>query len=216
MKMYKKSELSLVNGMLVSVTGDIVMPDPRVIGQANKLDTMLQEAEYLRSQPAASPMPSLDGFVRKSVKGDKPMFNAITPTLDQKTDEAMAIMDELDDMTTVNKANEMLERFSTLLQFAKDDYVVDCGTGNIYFFDTPLLGSPLDYKDDDIVSAVAFICGLAPEDEGDIPHHDRITSDDMTDDEIDMLMGIIANHDEEFAKSIAADKETETDESPEE
>lgn len=159
MKMYKKSELSLVNGLLVAGSGDIVCPDPEVVAQANTLETQLQKAEYLAGQPSATPMPSLDGFERVSIKDNHVQFKAVTPLMDEKADEAMRIMNEIDDVTTVEKANSMLEHFSKLIGFVSQDYVVDSSIG-VMEFDTPLLGSILELTVDDVVNAVAQVCGM--------------------------------------------------------
>lgn len=163
MKMYKKEELTLVNGMLVSVTGDIVMPPALVVSQANELETCLQKSAYLDAQPAAIPMPTLDGFERMSVNDTNMKFSAITPTLDGKVDEAFEIMHEIDDIETVQRANAMVKEFSALIRFISEDFVIDCGEGEISFFDTPTLGNPLEWGKRDIADAIAAICGMAQE-----------------------------------------------------
>lgn len=169
MKMYKKSDLTLNHGLLVSKDGDIILPSISIVDQANRLETLAQQSAYLMTQPEATPMPSLDGFKRVSIKdNDGVKFTATTPLMDQKAEEAMAIMDELDDVATVNQANNMLHEFAALLEFAGNDFVVDCGN-ELYCFDTPMIGSVLDLTKDDIVNVVASICGMA---EDGITKHD--------------------------------------------
>ena len=182
MKMYKKEELVYTNGMLVSVTGDIVMPSAFVISQANELETRLQKSAYIDAQPAATPMPTLDGFERMSIKDTNLKFSAITPTLDGKVDEALEIMHEIDDIETVQRANAMVEEFSALIRFATDDFVVDCGEGEISFFDTPMLGNPLEWGKRDIADAIAAICGMAQEC---LTVHDDTEGDDKKVSQID-------------------------------
>lgn len=160
MKMYKKSELTLNNGLLVSKDGDIVMPDIRVVDQANYLETSLQKTEYLAKQPEATSMPSLDGFKRMSIKDSKVKFTATTPLMDMKQQEAMAIMDELDDMLLVERANDMLDDFKDLIDFVDNDFVIDCGN-ELYYFDTPMLGSVLELDKEGIVDVIAHVCGMA-------------------------------------------------------
>lgn len=162
MKMYKKSDLHLVNGLLVTESGDIVMTDVCVIDQANELETLAQQADYLAMQPAATPMPSLDGFERKSIKDNDVVFYASTPILDDKAAEAMGIMDELDDIANVERANEMVKKFGALIKFAKDDFVIDCTHDYVAQFDTPTLGSVLDLTVERIVEVIAFVCGMSP------------------------------------------------------
>lgn len=172
MKMYKKSDLTIIDGMLVNGDGDIVMPDVRVIEQANELETLVQKAEYLSGQPEATPMPSLEGFERKSEKDADVHFHAKTPELDKKAEEAMAIMDELDDMATVDAANDMVDKFPELLAFVSNDYVVDFGCGGVLVtFDTPTLGSVLKLTKDDVIDAIAYACGM---DKGGITKHETV------------------------------------------
>lgn len=162
MKMYKKSDLRLVNGLLVTEAGDIVMTDGRVIDQANELETLAQQADYLAFQPAATPMPSLDGFERKSIRDTNVVFYASTPILDEKAAEAMSIMDELDDVANVERANEMIQNFDALIKFAKDDFVVGgCDHEYVQLFDMPTLGSVLDLTVERIVEVVASACGMS-------------------------------------------------------
>lgn len=160
MKMYKKSDLAIVDNRVVTKDMEVVAVDDQVIWQANRLETMLQQAKYLAAQPEATPVPTLDGFVRKSTDDDvKGMFKAHTPTLDQRVAETMAMMDELDDAAVADKANDLLLEFKELLKFVKSEYVMDCGICR-GTFDTPMLGSPLEMTEGTIVDAVATICGM--------------------------------------------------------
>lgn len=214
MKMYKKSDLSLIDGMLVSIeTGDIIMPDINVVKQANALETIAQKARFLAAQPEATPMPSLDGFKRESIKDElikDIKFEAKTPGLDFKAAEAMALMNELDDVETTNKANAMLNKFTELLAFVKNDFVVDFGDG-APVFDTPTLGSILKLTQQDIVDVIAMASGLERDedpvdcedcDNEDCPRHpnyDGIHVKTVTPEEaqqiIDMLESLDIGHD---------------------
>ena len=169
MKMYKKSDLVLVDGMLVTKDGDIVMPDKAVIFQANELETLSQKAKYLADQPEATPMPSLEGFKRASVSDkviDDAKFEATTPLIDIEAARTLAIMDELDDIKTVDEANKMLAKFADLLAFVKADYMIDCGVqGIIELFDMPTLGSILELTQKDITAVVAMASGLQGDDD---------------------------------------------------
>lgn len=172
MKMYKKSDLTINNGLLVSKDGDIVLPDINIVTQANELETVLQQSEYIAAQPEATPMPSLDGFKRISIKDSKVKFTTATPLLDSKQAEAMAIMDELDDVMLADKANEMLSMYGELIDFVDSDFVVDCGD-QLYRFDTPLLGSVLELTKEDVVDVIARACGM--KEEG-ITKHDMLVN----------------------------------------
>ena len=212
MKMYNKSNLSLRNGMLVSADGDIIMPDARIVEQANALETLSQKVAYLAAQPSATPMPSLEGFERKSIKSDVidgAKFEATTPILDLQAAKTMAMMDEIDDVNTVKEANKLLSRFAELLEFVNGEYVIDCGGDTIVKFDMPTLGSVLELTQKDITSVVALASGLEGDkdcencdDEDCILHptnrvvKKHITADEMSKEELDALLNIIAKHDD--------------------
>lgn len=203
MKMYKKSDVTLNHGLLVSKDGDIILPDPRIVQQANNLETMVQKVAYLSFQPKATPAPSLDGFERESIDDSKSRkFEVSTPVMDAKADEAMKLMDEIDDVTTANAANAMLDDFKELLDFVTQDFVIDCGD-QLYKFDTPTLGNVLELTEADVIDEVAYACGMTKKDEG---TKKRIHAEELSDKEFDQLLGIIANHDDEVAKMLAEDK----------
>lgn len=207
MKVYKKSDLTINHGLLVSKDGDIVIPDIAIVNQANRLETMLQEAMYLNDQPKAQPMPSLNGFERKSIKDSmRQKFEADTPIMDAKQKEALALMDEIDDVTTVNQANELMTQLDRLVEFVGQDFVIDCGN-ELYCFDTPIIGNVLDLTIDDVSKAVAYVCGMVEENEAAGPKH--LYADELDDDEFDALLGILANHDPEVAKLVNEDAEGE-------
>ncbi len=201
MKMYKKSELSLVNGMLVAESGDIVVPSITIIEEANALETYLQKTMYLQAQPIAMPAPSLDGFQRKSIKdGSRVKFHAKTPMMDDKAKEAIDLMDELDDVVKVERANSMATEFQTLVEFAQNDFVIDCGgDGTLYFFDTPTLGNPLELTVDDVIDAIALVCEMVPEG---LKRIDKEEPEEENDSLQDLL-----NKVDDFCKSVEDDKQ---------
>lgn len=207
MKMYKKSELTLNHGLLVSKDGDIVLPDYRIVRQANALEDMVQETAYLMAQPEATPIPSLDGYKRVSIDDSETRkFTVDTPTMDAKAEEAMKLMDEIDDMATADKANSMIKRFKPLLDFVSQDFVVDCGD-QLYKFDTPVLGSVLELTEADVVKAVAYVCGMT--EEGDEPKGGAVVIP-ATKKNLDKVMEFFASFsdkDDDAAKAITEDKD---------
>lgn len=164
MKMYKKSDLNLVNGMLVAESGDIVMPDLRIVKQANDFETIIQQAAFLEDQPEATPMPSLKGFERVSINDREDTFTASTPMLDKQAARTMAMMEELDDIDIVNKANKMVADFKLLIDFIANDYVIDCGGDIVMPFDTPVFGDVLKLTKDEVIAFIAHVCGLCNND----------------------------------------------------
>ena len=159
-KIIKKSELTLVDGMLVK-GDDVIGIEPSIIHQANMLETLAQKTAYLSAQPDYSPVPSLDGFEREYEADKLCQFTAATPLLDSKVKEAMDIMDEIDDVTTVEQANDMLENYRELYEFCSVDYVVgNLDKPNVIKFDMPTLGNPLCLTTFDIEHIIAAACGM--------------------------------------------------------
>ena len=170
MKMYDKSNLKLVRGMLVDPNGNVITPNLAVIKQANRLEELAQKAKYLADQPDATPMPSLDGFKRKSIMDnvmDNVAFRVSTPHLDFEVERTMRIMEDIDDANVTIAANNMLKEFTELIDFATNDFVVDVVANYSYLFDTPTLGNILELTVDDITETIAAVCGIERFDEND-------------------------------------------------
>ncbi len=162
MKMYKKNELSFIDGMLVTEDGKIVVPSKKIVNQFNDFETMCQRHDYMADQPDYSPAPSLDGFERKSAFGHAGGFVQNTPLIDAKVEETMKLLDELDRARATNDANDLLDEFEHMMLFVVNDYVVDLGDGaELVLFDTPTIGDPLKLTEKEIVSVIGVICGAS-------------------------------------------------------
>ena len=161
MKMYKKNELKFVDGLLIADDGTIVAPSKKIVSQFNRFETLCQRYDYMIDQPDYSPMPSLDGFERKSSFGHKGGFAVKTPLLDAKVEDTMKLLDELDGAKAADDANEMLEEFEEMVLFICNDYVVDLGVvgGELERFDLPTLGDPLKLTEKDIIAIIGMVCG---------------------------------------------------------
>lgn len=166
-RFYTKKQLTIINGVLCGPDHEVVQPDQEIIRQANALETLKQKVEYLAKQPEATPMPSLDGFERKSeMDSVVPEFEVSTPIMDFKAHESMLLMNELDEQRTAVEANAMLACFAKLLEFVKSEYVLDLGYP-CPRIDTPTLGSILELTDHDVVNVVAEANGLVSDDDDD-------------------------------------------------
>lgn len=164
MKMYKKSDLTIVDGLLVNPdTGDIVTPSTATVWEANELERLVQKAMWLRDQPEATPAPDPADFVRVSEFGTgKPMFHTSTPTLDAKAEEAMRIMAELDDTALIEEANQLAQTLENLVAFVSSDNVIDTEERPVRF-DMPLLGSILELDHPSLMKAIGIAAGMDPE-----------------------------------------------------
>lgn len=164
MKMYDKTDLEYKNGFIVSSTGDIVAVDNAVVDLANELETRVQKAMYLNSQPAPVPMRSLDGFERKS-ENSLNLFSCETPTLDKSVEEAMLLMNDIDSMSTTNMLNDQLKNYADLVYFVRDKELINCEHEAPRRFDVPTLGNPLLWTEDTLLEFIAKANGVEVEDE---------------------------------------------------
>lgn len=158
MKLIKKSDCVFKNGYIFKADGsEVVSPESAVVLQLIKLETGVQQADYLRSQDPFSPGPTLDGWKRKSIRDGKWKIDAPeTPVHDARVKEAEAFMDEADELAKHHDVQKALDMFGDLLDWVDaDEFVAFDGPMVI---DTPVLGNPLELETEDVV---AMICELA-------------------------------------------------------
>lgn len=156
-KLINKSKLHMVDGYIVDKKDRVVFINPNVISQINNLETELQQKIYLAAQPEAQPMPTLEGFERKSILDSK--MSGIepveTPTIDKRIEEAMAFAHEAEEISIANKVNAYVENnLKDLMEFVKSDKVIAAEGGKLYRIDTPCIGNILELTDDDILHIV--------------------------------------------------------------
>lgn len=159
MKTYKKSKLSYVNGMLVTKKGKVVYPGSDVVRQANELEKMMQEYEYLKAQPEFQPKPSLEGFKRVHERENLGKFHTLTPTLDSEVKKTLALLRELDEKNDMDKANDEMAKHKELIDFLNSDVVVGLEADDIELFDTPTLGDVLTWDENMVARCIAKILG---------------------------------------------------------
>lgn len=156
-KMYGKSQVIFSNGYIINDDNNVVCLPNKVAEQLNELEEIFQKAEYLKAQDPASPMPSLDGFKRKSIRKTIEI-EASTPTIDAKVAESMAIRDELRKMNNADTMNEFIFKYQEVFHFVQDDTFVE--GEKAVFIDTPTLGNPLDIKVGDLLDKLAEYVSL--------------------------------------------------------
>lgn len=164
MKAYKKSELEVVNGFLMTRNMEVVAVDPAIVRSVNALETFLQKAEYVSEQPKAQAAPSLEGFERRTT-ARKYEVKVETPLTDKAVEEGVALMRELSQASDARKVNSILEGFRPALDFLDNDYIVEVASDNVTAFDTPLIDEAfdgvLDARAQDVIEAVARYCEVA-------------------------------------------------------
>lgn len=164
MKAYKKSELEVVNGILMTRDMEVVAVDPAVVRNVNALETFLQKAEYVSEQPKAQAAPSLEGFERRTT-ARKYEVKVETPLTDKAVEDGVALMRELSQASDARKVNSILESFRPALDFFDNDYIVEVTRFDAPAFDTPLIddafGGILVVKPQSVIAAVTHYCEVA-------------------------------------------------------
>lgn len=162
MKIYQKADLKMKDGLIINDAGEIVAIDPEIVDLANNLETELQQARFLADQPEASPMPTLVGFKRKSMN-EIELFECETPIQDKRAEDAMKLMEEIDQASLTTQMNLMLTNIKPLVLFAKDSDVIAMEATTLHRFDTPFMGNPLEWTEESISQVVAEINGCTIE-----------------------------------------------------
>lgn len=147
-KMYKKSELKFDSGYVLTMDDEVVALPPKVAEQLNEMETEIQKVAYLKAQPEAQPMPSLDGFERESIVKHA-YIDVETKYLDREKRRSMSLLNDLRNMAAADEANEKLARYDKAIRFLHDDKFVE-GT-EVVMIDTPTIGDPLTASVGDVI-----------------------------------------------------------------
>ena len=159
MKIYKKSECEMIDGIIVK-DGEAVGLPCSVHRMLHIVEEQLQKAYYLLDQPKACPAPTLEGFVKKTSSPMPFIKKPTTPFSDAQVNMALAIMNETDAVNAVNEINDMIEDFKPLIEWVASETLMD--SGDCYGkLDLPELGDPLKLTTDDIVEALKAIAKAA-------------------------------------------------------
>lgn len=165
MKLYKKTDLELVNGRVVDkTTNEVIGIEYEIISGLNYLETNYQKAKWLELQPKGIEAPNLDGFVRQSETKSYKVPDPETPIQDRKVKEGLELANELDAVSDTKILNDYISKYADILRWVDNDTVTDCGSVPYELFDTPTLGNVLALTADDLIDAMKYINGIkAPE-----------------------------------------------------
>lgn len=154
MKVYKKSKLTIKDGLVLTKKGKVVALNPIVIELANRLDLDLQKALYLKAQPKAVPAPSLKGFEPKSENmWDNYHVATKTPLHDEEIERSIALMEELDRQTDALELEKYIGIYKDLLEFVSDYSALSHDADPIRI-NTPELGNLLKLDTKDVLEAI--------------------------------------------------------------
>lgn len=154
-KIRYKHQLTYKSGYLIDVDDEVVALPPKVAEQLNGLDTLVQKARYLNGQPAASPEPSLDGFVRESEVRVPKLAAPFTPTIDGKEAESKKILKEIRSKMEVDAVNDVIDANKEAFIFMDSEEFIE-GPEAVRL-DLPELGSPLELTPEKVTSILKAV-----------------------------------------------------------
>lgn len=147
-KMYKKSELKFDSGYVLTMDDEVVALPPKVAEQLNEMETEIQKVAYLKAQPKAQPMPSLDGFERESIVKHA-YVEVETKYLDREKRRSMGLLNDLRNMAEADEANEKLAKYDEAIRFLSEDKFVE--GAEVIMIDTPTIGHILTADVDKVI-----------------------------------------------------------------
>lgn len=169
MKLVSKSELHIEDGYILDEEDNVLAIDRNIVRLFNKLDRELQKALYLQKQPKATPMPTLEGFEEESELSTPVESHANTPVLDEKIQESMALMDELEMLRHIDAIKKDFDFYQPIIDWAdKDKTLVSDGLESCQV-DTPFFkdyGGILKMTPQEIIQVVGIIHGADYVDDG--------------------------------------------------
>ena len=147
-KMYVKSSLRFENGYVLDADDNVIALPTGVAEQLNDMETEIQQVAYLKKQPKAQPMPSLDGFERESVVKHA-WVEVETKHLDREERRCLGMLEDLRNLEEAKEANEKLAKYDEAIRFLSEDKFIE-GT-EVVMIDTPTIGVPLTAAAEDVV-----------------------------------------------------------------
>lgn len=164
MKIHEKKNLKMVGGWVVDEAGEVVAIDCEVVRQWNWLETAVQKARFVKDHGLDEPEEkrvSIEDFVRMSEhKVAIPVGTAETPALDERTQLALRVADELEQKAKADRFNEISSELEALFAFVQSATVVAGGCDPMRL-DSPTLGSILEADLETVSKALASAVMLA-------------------------------------------------------
>lgn len=159
-KLVSKSDLSFKNGYIIDETGTVMNLSFRVWEQLIDLEMMVQRAGFAKVHGITddnNEQVTMDDFV--PVHRYKVTFGMVakTPLLDKKMDEAMQLMEEIENDQKAAQLTKALNEMPELLEFISSEYILVTSEGAPQRFDLAIIGNPLNLTLDSLEEIVKFL-----------------------------------------------------------
>lgn len=154
MKLINKNKLHFENGYIMKKSK--VVPIPRVVAmQLKLLDLAMQQRDYLLKQPAYQPAPTLKDFKPASwFENTYTVTKPKTPVTDKRVEEAMAFIEEMDNVSYAEDAQKHMDEFKPLLDWIADEKMLIDDSGWIGRLDIPFVGNPLELDVEEVMEVI--------------------------------------------------------------
>ena len=159
-KLVSKSDLSFKHGYIIDNDGTVMNLSFRVWEQLIDLELMVQRADFAKVHGISDDdnvQVTMDDFV--PVHRYKVTFGmtAKTPLLDKKMDEAMQLMEEIEDSQKAAQLTKAINEMPELLEFISSEYILVTSECAPQRFDLAILGNPLELNLDSLEEIIKFL-----------------------------------------------------------
>ncbi len=167
-KLVSKSDLSFKHGYIIDKDGTVMNLSFRVWEQLIDLELMVQRAGFAKVHGISdddNEQVTMDDFV--PVHRYKVTFDTIvkTPMLDKKMDEAMQLMEEIENSQKATQLTKAINSMPELLEFVSSEYVLVTSECAPQRYDLAIIGNPLDLTADTFKEIVKFLGDIECDDD---------------------------------------------------
>jgi hypothetical protein len=150
MKLRNKSKLVWNDGYITTKKGKLVALPDAVQDELDMLEVKVEQNFHEQEQPKpVEPKP----FKRLGLELPLSPIRIETPLLDQKVEESMALMNEIDDANSTERLKRLVERdYPNLARFVAEDKFVP-GT-RFERFNLPMIENPLELTEEKFLAWV--------------------------------------------------------------
>ena len=160
-KLINKNKLVFKNGFFYKKNKRVYI-ESNVVEQLNKLETLMQQYDYLDKQGEYNPEPSLEGFEREHIETVNVNISSPTPILDEEIEKTKAMLEEIDNHNTAKEVERVCGCFKDLLYWVASEEVLITDE-SLWFdedmakVDTPHIGNPLKLDQDSLMNVITFM-----------------------------------------------------------
>jgi hypothetical protein len=157
MKLYKKSELKVVEGYIIDENNEVVTIPSEIVEQYVELDKRVQEAVFILDQPRTQEAPTLEGFeLHEPFAAKVEVGGSLGELLKYKEKEAMALVDALEAQDDTKELNDLIDIYKPLMFWCEKEYIPDANA-EAYDFSYQVIMPLCEMKGKDVAQYVEIL-----------------------------------------------------------